>query len=51
MSADEPLYTAKNCIITPHVGWASIEARTRLIRRVAENISAWQQGSPINVVN
>ena len=51
MAADEPLFTAKNCLITPHIGWASIEARTRLIDRVAENIKAWQEGHPINVVN
>ena len=51
MRADEPLYTAKNCIITPHVGWASIEARTRLIQKVAENIEAWMGGAPSNVVN
>ena len=51
MSADEPLYTAKNCLITPHVGWASIESRTRLIGKVAENIALWQQGRPQNIVN
>lgn len=51
MRADEPLYTAKNCMITPHVGWASIEARRRLIGKVAENITAWQHGTPQNVVN
>ncbi|MBR3241234.1 MAG: D-2-hydroxyacid dehydrogenase [Parasporobacterium sp.] len=51
MSADEPLFTAKNCMITPHIGWASIEARRRLIDKVAENITAWQQGRPQNVVN
>ena len=51
MRADEPLFTAKNCSITPHVGWASIEARTRLIQKVAENIVAWKNGKPINVVN
>ena len=51
MRADEPLYTARNCLITPHVGWASIESRTRLIRKVAENIALWQQGRPQNIVN
>lgn len=51
MAADEPLFTAKNCMITPHIGWASIEARTRLIQKVADNINAWKDGSPINVVN
>ncbi|MBR2696194.1 MAG: D-2-hydroxyacid dehydrogenase [Parasporobacterium sp.] len=51
MAADEPLFTAKNCFITPHIGWASIEARRRLIDKVAENIKAWQDGNPQNVVN
>ncbi len=51
MSADEPLYTAKNCMITPHIGWASIESRVRLINKVADNIKAWQEGHPVNVVN
>lgn len=51
MSADEPLYTAKNCMITPHIGWASLEARRRLILKVAENITAWAEGTPQNVVN
>lgn len=51
MAADEPLFTAKNCMITPHIGWASIEARTRLIQKVADNINAWKEGNPINVVN
>lgn len=51
MSPEEPLYTAKNCIITPHIGWASIEARRRLIDKVAENIRAWKDGNPQNVVN
>lgn len=51
MRADEPLYTAKNCMITPHIGWASFEARCRLIKKVAENITAWQKGCPQNIVN
>lgn len=51
MRADEPLFTAKNCLITPHISWASIEARRRLIQKVAENITAWAQGTPQNVVN
>lgn len=51
MNPDEPLLKAKNCMLSPHIGWASIEARRRLILKVAENISAWQSGNPINVVN
>lgn len=51
MAQDCPLWGIDNCIITPHVAWASIESRTRLIERVAENIKAFKQGCPINVVN
>mgnify|MGYP002624444683 CR=1 FL=1 len=48
---DDPLLTARNCLITPHMGWASKEARERLIAAVAENLAAYQQGRPRNVVN
>ncbi len=51
MRSDNPLLTAKNCIITPHTAWASHEARDRLIGRVAENLRAWQTGKPQNIVN
>ena len=51
MRPNHPYLTAKNCYITPHVAWASIEARTRLIDLVAENIKAFQNGTPINKVN
>lgn len=51
MAADCPLMGAKNCIITPHIAWAAIESRTRLIGKVAENLRAFSEGSPINVVN
>lgn len=40
-----------NCFITPHVAWAPRETRERLIERVAENLRAWRDGKPINVVN
>lgn len=46
-----PLLTAKNCFITPHIAWASLAARTRLMQTTAENIAAFMAGSPINVVN
>lgn len=49
-SMDNPLIGAKNCIITPHIAWASKEARMRLIGIAADNVAAWTKGSPINVV-
>lgn len=48
---DNPLLTAKNCIITPHVAWAPIETRVRLVDLVAKNLSAFLAGNPINIVN
>lgn len=50
-SAGNPLIGAPNCLVTPHVGWATREARTRLIAQVAANLKAWQEGTPVNVVN
>jgi glycerate dehydrogenase len=46
-----PLLAAKNCLITPHIAWATSEARARLMSATAANISAFLSGSPINVVN
>ena len=51
MATDCPLWGIDNCIITPHVAWASLEARTRLIGKVAENLKSFKEGNPINVVN
>ena len=51
IGADNPLLEAPNCIITPHMAWASLEARQRLMQLTAENIAAFQRGEPINVVN
>lgn len=51
MLETNPLRTAKNCLITPHVAWAPIETRTRLVTMVAENLRAFMDGKPINVVN
>jgi glycerate dehydrogenase len=48
---DNPLLTARNCLITPHIAWASLAARQRLMRTTAENVAAFIAGSPINVVN
>ena len=49
--AGSPLFAAKNCLVTPHIAWATKEARTRLMGTVAENLKAYLAGSPINVVN
>ncbi len=46
-----PLFGAKNCVITPHVAWASHAARKRLITMAAQNLAAWQSGKPVNVVS
>ena len=48
---DNPLLTAKNCIITPHHAWASVEARERLLEGVIRNIESFIEGKPVNVVN
>ena len=50
MRDDHPYLTAKNCYVTPHVAWGSIEARTRLIDIVADNLQAYQNGKPQNCV-
>ena len=51
MREDNPLKSAKNCVITPHIGWAPIQARERLIGIVADNIKHFIDGNPMNVVN
>jgi glycerate dehydrogenase len=48
---DNPLFKAKNCLITPHIGWATMEARTKLMNSVAENISGFLSGKVMNVVS
>lgn len=49
--ADNPLIGAKNIVITPHIAWATTEARTRLLEIVRGNIAAWQAGKTQNRVN
>ena len=51
MRRENPLLTAPNCIITPHMAWAPIETRQRLLGVVAENIRGFLEGTPRNVVN
>jgi glycerate dehydrogenase len=48
---DNPLLHAKNCVVTPHIAWATREARTRLVELAAANLGAFLDGRPINVVN
>lgn len=48
---DNPLMSAKNCIITPHIAWAPTESRERLMNIAVENLEAFLNGNPINVVN
>lgn len=46
-----PLLTAKNCIITPHIAWATLAARTRLMNTVVENVRCFINNKPINIVS
>ncbi len=48
---DNPLLGARNCLITPHIAWATLAARRRLMQATAEDVAAFASGSPINVVN
>ena len=48
---DNPLLSAPNCLITPHMAWTTLAARERLMRTTAENVAAFLAGKPINVVN
>ena len=49
--ADNPLLSARNIYFTPHIGWATKEARIRLLRITEENVEAFAKGCPQNVVN
>lgn len=47
-AANHPMYNVPNLILTPHIGWASVEARDRLINEIAENIRSFDQGQSRN---
>lgn len=49
--ADNPLLQARNIIVTPHIAWATLEARQRLMQTTADNIAGFLAGRPINLVN
>lgn len=51
IKADNPLLTAKNCIITPHISWAAQASRQRIMDITVDNIRAFAEGKPVNVVN
>ena len=50
-SADNPLLRAKNCVITPHIAWATGAARARLMKTAIDNLRCFLNGQPVNVVN
>lgn len=51
MLPDNPLLSAANCVMTPHIAWASLAARQRLMAIVAGNVASFLAGQPMNVVN
>jgi len=51
ITEDNPLLTARNCVITPHMAWSSLAARRRMMQVTAENIRNFLAGTPGNIVN
>ena len=51
IKGDNPLLGAKNCLITPHISWAPKEARERIMDVSVNNLRAYMDGAPINLVN
>ena len=51
IKADNPLLTAKNCIITPHIAWAPKESRSRLMNIAIDNLQKFLENAPVNIVN
>lgn len=50
-ASDNVLLNAKNCYVTPHIGWTTVEARQRLMKIAVDNVRAFLDGAPINKVN
>ena len=48
---DNPLLSARNCLMTPHLAWSTLAARRRMMQTTADNIRAFLAGTPQNVVN
>mgnify|MGYP000282565470 FL=1 len=51
IAEENPLLHCSNCIITPHMAWAPVESRQRLLNTVVENIRSYLEGNPQNAVN
>ena len=49
--ADNPILTAKNVYLTPHIAWAGYESRVRLLQITEKNVAAFLAGTPQNIVN
>ena len=49
--SDSPLLHARNCFVTPHIAWATLEARSRLLHICKDNLRAYLEGCPQNVVS
>ena len=50
ISKDNPLLTAKNCYITPHIAWAPLETRERLLEITVNNLKSYLTGTPTNMI-
>jgi glycerate dehydrogenase len=50
-SPENPLLSARNCVITPHIGWGTVAARRRLLETAVANLRAFLDGQTRNVVN
>jgi glycerate dehydrogenase len=51
ITADNPLLTADNCLITPHMAWSSLAARRRMMQITADNVRNFLTGKPCNIIN